>query len=236
MRLGRLTEYLNARERALRASFDGDITDPAGRRRARRLVNWVDHGVLRALWHNFSQVAPGVYRSNHPDHKRFAAYKRRGIKSVLNLRGALKEAPYAFEQESCAALGLKLTTISLSARQAPKRDNLLKLVDAFSTLEKPVLIHCKSGADRTGLAAALYLMIHEGEPVETATRQLSLRYLHIRRTQTGILDHFFDTYAARNAAAPIDIVDWIRDEYDRDALVQSFAAKQATLKPWQGWF
>lgn len=231
----RLVQHLEGKERALRGSFDGDLSTPAKRRRAQRLATWVDHGILRALWHNFSTVAPGVYRSNHPDHKRLAAYRARGIKTILNLRGALHEAPNVLEAESCRQLGLTLVTVSLSARQAPKRDKLLQLVTAFETLEKPVLIHCKSGADRTGLVSVLYLMIHCGEPVETAMRQLSLRYLHIRRSATGILDHFFDVYAARNARSPIDIVDWIRDEYDRDALITSFAAKQASLKWWQGW-
>ena len=233
--LKRLRDALVAKERALRAKFNGDISDPESRRYAQILFDWVDHGVLRALWHNFSEVAPGVYRSNHPEHKRFTAYKAKGIKTILNLRGENSEPPYLFEKESCDALGLTLVSVSLSARQAPVRERLLELITAFETIEKPFLIHCKSGADRTGLAGVLYLMIHEGEPVDKAMRQLSFRYLHIRRTSTGILDHFFDTYAARNAQSPIGIIDWIRDEYDRDALVESFAVKQANLKWWQGW-
>lgn len=231
----RLAKYLNDKERELRRSFNGDLSDPVNRRRAKRLFDWVDHGVLRALWHNFSEIAPGVYRSNHPEHKRFTKYKAMGIKSILNLRGINREAPYLFEKESCDALGLNLVSISMSARQAPFREYLIELIEAFETTPKPFLIHCKSGADRTGLAGVLYLMIHQGEPVEQAMRQLSFRYLHIRRTSTGILDHFFDTYAARNAERPIGIVDWIRDEYDRDALIESFAAKQASLRWWQGW-
>ena len=99
----------------------------------------------------------------------------------------------------------------------------------------PFLMHCKSGADRTGLVATLYLMVKEGQPVAEARKQLSFRYLHIRRTSTGILDHFFDVYEARNAQAPIAIEEWIKTEYDRDALTESFAKKQAALKFWQGW-
>jgi len=96
-------------------------------------------------------------------------------------------------------------------------------------------VHCKSGADRTGLAAALYLMVVEDQPFDLARKQLSFRFLHIRRSSTGILDHFFDAYEARNAASPITIEDWIKTEYDPEALTKSFAAKQAALKPWQGW-
>lgn len=231
----RLGRYLDEKERAFRRSFSHDIIDPKQRRKSKWFVDWVDHGVLRKPWHNFSQVAPGVYRSNQPDHRRFAAYQQMGIRTILNLRGALDQAPFKFEEESCRQLGLELVTVQLSARSAPQRKKLLELVGALRDLDRPMLIHCKSGADRTGLAAGLYVMVCEGATVEEAMRQLSLRHLHIRRTATGILDHFFEVYAARNARSPVDIVDWISDEYDHHALTESFAAKQAGLKWWQGW-
>ncbi|WP_090203543.1 tyrosine-protein phosphatase [Yoonia litorea] len=226
---------MEQKERDLRLSFGQDITDPVERRKSARHVFWLDHGVLRKLWNNFAEVAPGVYRSNHPDHKRFARYKAMGIKTILNLRGVQKQPHYLFTEESCRLLGLDLVTVKFSARQAPHRERLLELFEVFETIEKPFLIHCKSGADRTGLVAALYLLVVEGAPLEVAMRQLSFRYLHIRRTATGILDHFFEVYALRNAKEPIGIVDWIKTEYDRDALTESFAAKQAGLKWWQGW-
>jgi protein tyrosine/serine phosphatase len=226
---------LDRKERALRASFGHDINDPEERKRSYWHVKWLDHGVLRTFWHNFDQVADGVYRSNHPDHKRFEAYVALGIKTVLNLRGVAQQPHYLFEEESCEKLGLELVTVQMSARQAPKTERLILLLEAFETVERPFLLHCKSGADRTGLAAVIYLMVHEGQTLDQARHQLSFRFLHIRRTATGILDHFFDVYAARNAQSPIAIADWIKTEYDPEALTQSFADKQAALKPWQGW-
>jgi len=226
---------LDRKERELRMSFGHDITNPEERKKSHWHVRWLDHGILRTFWHNFEEVSKGVYRSNHPDHRRFQAYADLGIKTVLNLRGVAKQPHYLFEVESCKALGLTLITIAMSARQAPKKGQLLKVIEAFDTMERPVLIHCKSGADRTGLVAALYLMVHDNQPVELARRQLSFRYLHIRRTATGILDHFFDIYAVRNAKNPIAITEWIETEYNEGALTKSFAEKQAALKPWQGW-
>ncbi|MCK0096445.1 tyrosine-protein phosphatase [Yoonia sp. F2084L] len=226
---------LDQKERDLRKSFGHDITDPAERRRSMSHMRWLDHGIFRTFWHNFDKVADGVYRSNQPDPKRFEAYAKMGIKAVLNLRGVEKQPHYLFEEESCAALGMTLVTIKMTARRAPKVQALLDLMDAFETIERPFLMHCKSGADRTGLAAILYLMVHEGKTLDQARAHLSFRYLHIRRTATGILDHFCDVYAARNAQSPIAILDWIKTEYDREAVTQSFLAKQAALKPWQGW-
>ena len=231
----KLISSFRKKERAFRTSFGRDIIDPKERRKSQLHFNWLDHGILRKHWHNFARIAPGVYRANHPDHRRFKAYAADGIKTILNLRGAAKQPHYLFEVESCTGLGLTLVDIKLSARNAPPTKELQELLMAFETAEKPFLIHCKSGADRTSLAAALYLMVVERQPLDIARKQLSFRFLHIKRSATGILDHFFDTYATRNAASPITIEDWIKTEYDPEALTKSFAAKQAALKPWQGW-
>ncbi|MEJ6403924.1 fused DSP-PTPase phosphatase/NAD kinase-like protein [Yoonia sp. 2307UL14-13] len=233
--IGRLQKYLERKEQAFRASFGHDITDPKERRRSLWHYKWLDHGVLRRYWHNFEEFAPGAYRSNHPDHQRFERYAKMGIKAVLNLRGVQKQPHYLFEEESCRQLGLDLITVHMGARSAPLRDILSLLLDVFEEIDRPFLMHCKSGADRTGLAAALYMMVQEGKSVKEARKQLSFRYLHIRRIRTGILDHFLDVYEARNAQDPIDIRDWIATEYDADALQASFDAKQASLRFWQGW-
>ena len=231
----KLLRTLDRKERDLRNSFGRDITDPKERKRSMWHFNWLDHGVLRILWHNFDEIAPGAYRSNHPNHKRFETYAAMGIKTVLNLRGVAKQPHYLFEVESCAALGLTLVNKQMAARRAPSVKELTDVLGAFETMERPFVMHCKSGADRTGLAAAIYLMLYEDTSLEVARKQLSFRYIHIRRTQTGILDHFLDVYGARAAKTPIAVDDWITTEYDPNALTASFEAKQAALKPWQGW-
>ncbi len=221
----RITEW----ERNLRASYNTDLSTPENRRRARIYNLWFDHEILRGVWTNFFQVAPGVYRSNHPTLKRFAKMKDKGITTVLNLRGEFPSAHYFTEVETCHDLGLNLVSISLQARHAPPAKDLLALIDTFRTLEKPFVMHCKSGADRAGLASAIYLLVIEGAPLDVARRQLGLRYLHVRRSKTGTLDHIFDVYEARNAKAPISFEDWLKTEYDHLALQADY---QANNKPW----
>lgn len=213
----------------LAAAYGTDISSP----RARRAAWWhfvlMDHAFLRGWWTNLDEVAPGVWRSNQPSPSRFRQYHDRlGIKTVLNLRGTPRQGFYLFEVEACRDLGLTLHDIALSARRAPPKEVLLDLLDLLHRLEKPVLIHCKSGADRTGLVAALYLLEVEHRPLDEAKRQLSFRYLHLKSTATGVLDHFLTLYEAE--AAGRSIRDWIAQDYDPDRLTASFAALRKGAK------
>lgn len=201
-----------------------DLSDPAQRRQAWRRFMWSDHGVLRAIWSNFDEVAPGVFRANHPSPNRLRAYHAKGIRAVLNLRGDAPHPHHLFEAEACAELGMDLVSVALHARYAARPEQLQKLFLAFDAIQRPFVMHCKSGADRAGLAAALYLL-DQGRPVAEARRQLSIRYLHLRRTRTGIQDHMLDLYEERLTRGPIPIREWIDTEYDREALTESFARK-----------
>ncbi|WP_116599973.1 tyrosine-protein phosphatase [Primorskyibacter marinus] len=223
--LKRLWTRIEDAERKLRRSFGKDIATPSGRRWAAFHYNVFDHAFLRSFWTNFFQIAPGVYRSNQPTHTRFEKYAAMGIKTVINLRGTDKHAHYLFEKESCAALGLTLIDAKLWARMAAKRENIVHVIDVMRAAEKPMMFHCKSGADRAGFASALYLLVFEDAPIEVARRQLGLKYIHLEFTATGIQGYILDAYAARNARAPIGFEDWIRTEYDHKALQKGFDAK-----------
>ena len=89
-------------------------------------------------------------------------------------------------------------------------------------MRAPALLHCKSGADRAGLAAGLFVLF-EGGTARDALRQLSLRFGHIRQAKTGILDAFFLRYQ-REAEGRKPFLDWVREDYDEAALRRDFHA------------
>ena len=89
-------------------------------------------------------------------------------------------------------------------------------------MKTPALMHCKSGADRAGLAAGLAILFEGGTSAQ-ALRQLSWRYGHFRRSPTGVLDAFFIHYAAV-AEGRKKFLDWVRDDYDEAALGKTFRA------------
>lgn len=215
-------------EREKRAYYNTDLSTPENRRRAHIYNLWFDHAVLRKVWTNFFPVAPGVYRSNQPTHERFVKLKAMGIKSILNLRGAAGAAHYLVEEESCRELGLTLVNVTFHARHAAPAEDILKVIEAFRTIEKPFVMHCKSGADRAGFAAAIYLLVIEGRPMHEARRMLSPKYIHFKWTKTGILDYVLDLYEARNAESPISFEEWVKTEYDFMAVQKQF---NETKKP-----
>ncbi|QDJ11232.1 Hypothetical protein HVPorG_03456 [Roseomonas mucosa] len=220
-----------ARARRHTPGVPKDPSTPAGRRAAWADSLLHDHSILRIGWRNWGAVEPGrLYRSNHPQPWQLAQAARRfGLRSVVNLRGQRVECGSdALSREAALRLGLAHYDAPFESRGAPHKDRILRLAELFGRIEEPVLIHCKSGADRTGLAAGLWLLL-QGRPPEEAVAQLSLRWGHISASRTGILDAFFRLYAmaCRSGASPKPFLDWLREDYDEAALRQSF-----TSRPW----
>ena len=141
---------------------DGWIADPdgPGARRSKTIdMLLFDHGLLRKAWRNQHEVAPGVWRSSQPDPGMIRRLAAQGVKAIVNLRGATEWGSYFLEREACRAAGIELVDFKLNSRKLPSRDALLALDALFGRLPKPFLMHCKSGADRAGFAAALYLLL-----------------------------------------------------------------------------
>lgn len=202
--------------------FTGSITDPKTRRRAWLDSLFVDHALLRLGWDNFAEVIPGrIYRSNHPTPARLAAAKRKyNLRTVINLRGHRQCGSDALSRDASERLGLIHIDRAFESRGAPHKDRILDLARIAETLVEPALIHCKSGADRAGLASGLFLLFNGGT-AKQALAQLSWRFGHISKSRTGILDTFFLRFA-REAEGRKPFLDWVRDDYDETELRQEF--------------
>lgn len=193
-------------------------------------VNWadmllVDHGVFRLAYLNLHRLGQHAWRSAQPAPHQIGRLAQRGIRTIVNLRGPRICGSYWLEQQACTQYGVRLIDYQVRSRAAPSKAELLGARDLLLNLEPPVLFHCKSGADRAGLMSTLYLIVVEGVPVEEARHQLSLKFGHIRQSDTGILDYFFEHYLKANAARPIEFFEWVEKVYDPDRLKQSFVAR-----------
>lgn len=185
----------------------------------------VDYGVMRAVYANRHKIASDVWRSAQPapHHIRWAA--ERGVKTVINLRGDQSFGTRWLEEQACKRHGLKLIDLRLRSRAAPERSELRAVRDCLQSVAFPILIHCKSGADRAGLMSVLVQHLHQGMPIADAKKQLSLRFGHFRQADTGVLDYVFERYLDDNAKSPVEFWDWIETRYDADEINRSFRAK-----------
>ena len=205
-------------------AFTGTLSAGGSRTAAWRDSLLIDHAVFRVLWDNLAEVVPGkLYRSNHPTPSRLAAAKRKlGLRTLINLRGHRKCGSDALSRQAAAELGLNHIDMAFESRGAPHRDRILRFHAIYQTLETPALMHCKSGADRAGLAAGLAILF-EGGNSQDALEQLSWRFGHWKRSRTGILDAFFIRYAAE-AEGRTPFLHWVEHDYDEVALRRDFVA------------
>ena len=203
-----------------------DISTTSGRIRAWLDMHLVDHGAVRAVYSNFYDLGGGMYRSSQPSPAQLRKYQQSlGLRSVINLRGAHGYGSYALEKEACAQLGIALHDVKLYSRTPPEIEEVHAMDDLFRSIEYPALLHCKSGADRAGLGAALYRILHLGHPVEAAMAELGWKYGHFKQAKTGVLDFFFATYVARNRQSPIGFLEWVNTEYNRLEMHNRFRAE-----------
>jgi protein tyrosine phosphatase (PTP) superfamily phosphohydrolase (DUF442 family) len=166
---------------------------------------WYDHFIEDG---NFAIHTPNeVYRSGTLSaHEWKEVRHKHPFNSVINLRGTSEGAEW-FERESSAAKHNEVNfyTFGISANSKPSLQDMEVLVEMMRAAPKPLLIHCKSGSDRTGLALALYSYAIQGQPAEEAAKQLSVRYGHFPwlTSRTGAMDAAFAEYVAAHPQAPI---------------------------------
>jgi protein tyrosine/serine phosphatase len=183
-----------------------------------------DHGIFRILYLNAHALDGAAWRAAQPAPYQIRRFAAKGVRTVVNLRGAHGSSSYELERRACDRYGLKLVDYQVRSRAAPSKDEIRGARDLFQRLEYPVLMHCKSGADRAGLMSVLYLHFHKGVPIAEAAKQLSLSYGHIRQADTGILDYFFERYLADTAERPMAFMDWVEQVYDPEELQKTFTS------------
>jgi protein tyrosine/serine phosphatase len=204
-----------------------DLSTPRGRLWANLRFLWDDHAWIRLGFQNAHWISPELVRTNQPWPFQLERWARRGIRTVLNLRGEPEAAHHVLEADACARYGMKLVDhLVLGSREAPTLAQVEEARRLFETIEYPCLMHCKSGADRAGMMAVLYAHFRLGLPIREAMRQLSLKFGHIRHGDTGVLDYVFERYLAEGEPRGESFLEWIgRADYDHVEVKSRFKAR-----------
>lgn len=149
---------------------------------------------------NFATVEEGVlYRSAQVDEDEIEEYIHKyGVKSILNLRGVSTADWYSDEVQLSKQLGITHYDLNLSAFDQPNINQMLEMVHILKTAPKPLLVHCWGGADRTGLASALYEYAIQGKTADEAKKNLSILHGHFPYlgSKTDAMDKAFDQFVS----------------------------------------
>jgi protein tyrosine phosphatase (PTP) superfamily phosphohydrolase (DUF442 family) len=185
---------------------------------------FVDHGIFRVAYPNLHRLGHNAWRSSQPAPHHIRALSRHGIRTIVNLRGERRCGSYALEQAACGRHGIELVNFHIRARRAPHPQEIMASIALFDQVQYPMLMHCKSGAERTGLMSLLYLWLREGVPLVEARRQLSPRFGYFRYSKAGILDQFIEHYLADTRRQPMSFLDWVERVYDPEKLTRAFSS------------
>jgi protein tyrosine phosphatase (PTP) superfamily phosphohydrolase (DUF442 family) len=152
---------------------------------------------------NFHTVEKGqVYRSGQLNRHQLAGeIADHRIKSILNLRGPNVGSPWYDEEITVAHEdGVTHYDVGISARRLVAPEKISQILTILRDAPKPILIHCKSGSDRTGLVSALYRYTIEGQNPTDAEHELSLMYGHFPYlvSKSGAMDQSFNIYVQKN--------------------------------------
>lgn len=204
-----------------------DLSRPAGRLRAYLDLLWTDHAYLRLGFQNAHWIGDELVRTNQPWPFQLQWWRDHGVRTILNLRGGGHNAGfYVLEREACQRLGLTLIDFPVSSREAPSRAQVEGARTLFETMAYPVVMHCKSGADRAGVMSVLYAHFRLGLPLREAVRQeLGFRTLHVRHGKTGVIDYAFERYFTEAEPQGLSYLEWVQSPaYDPKRIKSDFQA------------
>ena len=126
---------------------------------------------------NYSVINKTVSRSAQPLKNDFAWLKSQGVTDVINFRTMHVKAVDFDEQEVVEKLGMKYHNIP-SITMYPKEESVRTFLDIMEGIEKSggkAHIHCKAGADRTGMYAYIYKSIKDiGNKLENQIEMIAM--------------------------------------------------------------
>jgi protein tyrosine/serine phosphatase len=122
--------------------------------------------VIASTLDNCFRVSDDLFRSAQPGRADLPDLQALGIKSVITLRSFHFDD--VFERSGFHVIQYPMSADSVSV------SDLVAVLRQFRAAEKPVLVHCWHGSDRTGFIVAGYRMVYQNWSRESAIAELAL--------------------------------------------------------------
>jgi tyrosine-protein phosphatase SIW14 len=125
---------------------------------------------LRAL-PNFGRVTETLYRGGQPTSDGFNKLQSMGAGIIVNLRD--DRAEMASEKREVETLGMKYVGIPWSAADKPRNAQIVEFLNLVrANPNTKIFVHCRRGADRTGVMIAAYRIAVEHRPAAEAVSEM----------------------------------------------------------------
>ncbi len=204
-----------------------NLKTPWGRAIAWLHAMLVEHNFTNLVRFNFHRISDEAFRSSQPTMWQMRrVVKKYGIKTIINLKGANADSAYwAFEKEQCEKLGVRLVNVHITSRSIPDAKRIRDAREVFETIEYPVWMHCKAGADRAGIYATLYQHFRLNIPIEETDQLRLWPFGHFRHSNAGKMDYYLDLYRDYHKSHPeVGLLEWAEHIADRDRISREFKA------------
>ncbi|NQZ56052.1 MAG: tyrosine-protein phosphatase [Lentisphaeraceae bacterium] len=115
---------------------------------------------------NFLQVSSILFRSAQPDKEGMISLKKRGIKTIINLRS------FHSDRDEMADNEFNYIHLSTKTWHIEEKEIITFLKTVSDPTKQPVLVHCMQGVDRTGTMCAIYRIVIQGWEKEEAIAEM----------------------------------------------------------------
>lgn len=120
---------------------------------------------------NLGAVTSRLYRGGQPAAEGFAALQKLGIEIVVNFRN--EKDRVLGERGQVEALGMRYVSIPWRGFDHPENKQVAAFLDLVrANPQKKIFVHCRRGAERTGVMSAAYRIAVEGWTSEQALAEM----------------------------------------------------------------
>lgn len=126
---------------------------------------------------NFGRVSDSLFRGAQPTAAGIRALREMGVSVVINFRNENDEI--ASEQRQVESTGMKYVSIPWSGSDTPSNRQVAQFLDLVrGNPDAKIFVHCKAGADRTGVMVAAYRIAVEHEAANEAVAEMHQYHYH----------------------------------------------------------
>jgi protein tyrosine/serine phosphatase len=135
---------------------------------------------------NFGMVSDRLYRGGQPENPGFAELRNLGVDIVVNLRHETDRI--VRERTLVEGLGMRYVSIPWQGKDDPSTEQVAQFLELLrDNPDRRVFVHCRRGAERTGVFVASYRIAREHWTPEQALAEMEvfgfrgLRFGHLKR-------------------------------------------------------